>query len=127
MVRHLKGTVTSQLCSRSFRACFLAVGLVATGFADDSADPPSPVPVGEATQRMSVPDGFQVTLFAGEPDVVQPIAITTDDRGQISRYAIKDPSFNNWTGLAIAVRNNLVADFPLCNKSFNLSYSGNDL
>ena len=53
--------------------------------------------------------------------------ITTDDRGQISRYAIKDPSFNNWTGLAIAVRNNLVADFPLCNKSFNLSYSGNDL
>jgi Ni,Fe-hydrogenase III large subunit len=53
--------------------------------------------------------------------------ITTDARGQISRYALKDPSFNNWTGLAIAVRNNLVADFPLCNKSFNLSYSGNDL
>jgi Ni,Fe-hydrogenase III large subunit/Ni,Fe-hydrogenase III component G len=53
--------------------------------------------------------------------------ITTDAEGQISRYAIKDPSFNNWTGLAIAVRGNLVADFPLCNKSFNLSYSGNDL
>ena len=53
--------------------------------------------------------------------------ITTDDSGAISRYAIKDPSFNNWTGLAIAVRGNLVADFPLCNKSFNLSYSGNDL
>ena len=53
--------------------------------------------------------------------------ITTDERGRISRYAIKDPSFNNWTGLAIAARNNLVADFPLCNKSFNLSYSGNDL
>jgi Ni,Fe-hydrogenase III large subunit/Ni,Fe-hydrogenase III component G len=53
--------------------------------------------------------------------------ITTDTAGQISRYSIKDPSFNNWTGLAIAVRGNLVADFPLCNKSFNLSYSGNDL
>lgn len=53
--------------------------------------------------------------------------ITTDSAGAISRYAIKDPSFNNWTGLAIAVRGNLVADFPLCNKSFNLSYSGNDL
>jgi Ni,Fe-hydrogenase III large subunit len=53
--------------------------------------------------------------------------ITTNDAGQISRYAIKDPSLNNWTGLAIAVRGNLVADFPLCNKSFNLSYSGNDL
>lgn len=53
--------------------------------------------------------------------------ITTDRAGAISRYAIKDPSLNNWTGLAIAVRGNLVADFPLCNKSFNLSYSGNDL
>lgn len=53
--------------------------------------------------------------------------ITTDGKGVISRYAIKDPSFNNWTGLAIAARRNLVADFPLCNKSLNLSYSGNDL
>jgi Ni,Fe-hydrogenase III large subunit len=53
--------------------------------------------------------------------------ITTNTDGAISRYSIKDPSFNNWTGLAIAVRGNLVTDFPLCNKSFNLSYSGNDL
>lgn len=53
--------------------------------------------------------------------------ITTDNKGNISRYAIKDPSFNNWTALAIAARGNLVSDFPLCNKSFNLSYSGNDL
>lgn len=53
--------------------------------------------------------------------------ITTDTTGAITRYAIKDPSFNNWTGLAVAMRGNLVADFPLCNKSFNLSYSGNDL
>lgn len=53
--------------------------------------------------------------------------ITTDNEGRIGRYAIKDPSFNNWTGLAIAVRGNLVADFPICNKSFSLSYSGNDL
>lgn len=53
--------------------------------------------------------------------------VTTDNSGNISRYSIKDPSFNNWTGLAIAARGNLVADFPLCNKSFNLSYSGNDL
>lgn len=51
----------------------------------------------------------------------------TDGEGAINRYAIKDPSVNNWTGLAIAVRKNLVADFPLCNKSFSLSYSGHDL
>lgn len=53
--------------------------------------------------------------------------ITTDSEGRIQRYAVRDPSFSNWTGLSIAVRGNLVADFPLCNKSFNLSYSGNDL
>ena len=53
--------------------------------------------------------------------------VTTNADGAIARYAIKDPSFNNWTGLAIAIRGNLVTDFPLCNKSFNLSYSGNDL
>lgn len=53
--------------------------------------------------------------------------VLTDKAGNIARYCIKDPSVNNWTGLAIAVRNNLVADFPLCNKSFSLSYSGHDL
>ncbi|MDR3710230.1 MAG: NADH-quinone oxidoreductase subunit C [Capsulimonadaceae bacterium] len=51
----------------------------------------------------------------------------TDANGGLLRYAVKDPSFNNWTGLAIAARLELVADFPLCNKSFGLSYSGNDL
>ena len=53
--------------------------------------------------------------------------VFTDSAGGISRYHIKDPSFNNWTGLAIAARGELVSDFPLCNKSFGLSYSGNDL
>jgi Ni,Fe-hydrogenase III large subunit len=51
----------------------------------------------------------------------------TDNEGRLIRYKIKDPSFNNWYGLAMAVRNNGVSDFPLCNKSFNLSYCGHDL
>lgn len=54
-------------------------------------------------------------------------AVMTDGDGNLSRYKIKDPSFNNWYGLAMAVRNNGISDFPLCNKSFNLSYCGNDL
>jgi Ni,Fe-hydrogenase III large subunit len=53
--------------------------------------------------------------------------VVTDEHGMIKRYAIKDPSVNNWTALAIVIRNNLLADFPLCNKSFSLSYSGHDL
>ena len=52
---------------------------------------------------------------------------TTDGAGAIKRYYIKDASVNNWTALAIAVRNHVVADFPLCNKSFSLSYSGHDM
>ncbi len=51
----------------------------------------------------------------------------TDENGKLTRYKIKDPSFNNWYGLALAVRNNGISDFPLCNKSFNLSYCGHDL
>lgn len=51
----------------------------------------------------------------------------SDGDGKLKRYAIKDASVNNWTALAIAVRNNLLSDFPLCNKSFALSYGGHDL
>ncbi|QQR59478.1 MAG: NADH-quinone oxidoreductase subunit C [Candidatus Melainabacteria bacterium] len=53
--------------------------------------------------------------------------VKTDAHGAIERYAIKDPSFNNWTAMAICARGNLLADFPICNKSFALSYSGHDL
>lgn len=51
----------------------------------------------------------------------------TDKKNKVSQYKIKDPSFNNWSGLELAVRNNEISDFPLCNKSFNLSYCGFDL
>jgi Ni,Fe-hydrogenase III large subunit/Ni,Fe-hydrogenase III component G len=52
--------------------------------------------------------------------------IQTDARGQITRAKITDPSFKNWPGLAQAVPGNILPDFPVINKSFNLSYSGND-
>ena len=44
-----------------------------------------------------------------------------------SRHKIRDPSFCNWLGMEFAVRGNIVPDFPLINKSFSLSYAGNDL
>jgi Ni,Fe-hydrogenase III large subunit len=40
---------------------------------------------------------------------------------------IKDPSFHNWQGVALAMRENGISDFPLCNKSFDLSSAGHDL
>jgi Ni,Fe-hydrogenase III large subunit len=53
--------------------------------------------------------------------------VITDDRGAIRRHKITDPSFHNWTALAVAMPGNQISDFPLCNKSFNLSYAGHDL
>lgn len=50
-----------------------------------------------------------------------------DSNGIIERCKIVDPSFHNWQGLSYAVLGNIIPDFPLCNKSFDLSYSGNDL
>jgi Ni,Fe-hydrogenase III large subunit len=53
--------------------------------------------------------------------------LSTDSNGDISRVAVRDPSFLNWTALSYAAAGNMVPDFPLINKSFSLSYSGNDL
>lgn len=53
--------------------------------------------------------------------------LLTDENGGMLRYKIKDPSFHNWIGLALAMRNEGISDFPLNNKSFNLSYCGFDL
>ncbi len=53
--------------------------------------------------------------------------VSTDQEGAISRVDVRDPSFLNWTALGHAGRGNMVPDFPLINKSFNLSYSGNDV
>jgi Ni,Fe-hydrogenase III large subunit len=51
----------------------------------------------------------------------------TDAAGRFARYKVVDPSFHNWMGLALALRGQEISDFPLCNKSFNLSYCGHDL
>jgi Ni,Fe-hydrogenase III large subunit len=54
-------------------------------------------------------------------------AALTDGKGKFLHYKMVDPSFHNWFGLALAMRGQAVSDFPLCNKSFNLSYCGHDL
>ncbi len=73
-----------------------------------------------------VPDSFVVTINEAWRGEVSHCLLTDRD-GTILRYKIKDPSFHNWTGLAMSLRNQGISDFPLCNKSFNLSYCGFDL
>jgi Ni,Fe-hydrogenase III large subunit len=53
--------------------------------------------------------------------------VLTDATGKFAHYKVVDPSFHNWMGLAMALRGQQISDFPLCNKSFNLSYCGHDL
>ncbi|MBZ5506970.1 MAG: NADH-quinone oxidoreductase subunit C [Acidobacteriia bacterium] len=52
--------------------------------------------------------------------------IRTGTDNHLERCKIKDPSLNNWPALVEAVQGNIIADFPVINKSFNLSYSGTD-
>jgi Ni,Fe-hydrogenase III large subunit len=49
------------------------------------------------------------------------------DNGVLTRVKVVDPSFLNWPALAVSLADTIVPDFPLVNKSFNLSYAGNDL
>ena len=80
----------------------------------------------EVMNKENAKDAFVISIVEGWRGEVVHIALT-DGSGALSKYKIKDPSFNNWFALALAVRNNGISDFPLCNKSFNLSYCGNDL
>ncbi len=77
-------------------------------------------------QLALAPASFVVTLAEGWRGEVAH-CLLTGAAGELIRYKIKDPSFHNWPGLAMALRSQEISDFPLCNKSFNLSYCGFDL
>ena len=72
------------------------------------------------------PNTFTISLVEGWRGEICHCAIT-DVTGELIHYKIKDPSFHNWLAVALAVRNNEISDFPICNKSFDLSYCGHDL
>ncbi|NVN95598.1 MAG: NADH dehydrogenase subunit [Bacteroidetes bacterium] len=72
------------------------------------------------------PNSFAISMVEGWRGEICHCAIT-DDNGDFLHYKVKDPSFHNWMALALSVRNNEISDFPICNKSFNLSYCGHDL
>src|SRR6185503_5803411 len=54
----------------------------------------APFPLSESAKRMTVPEGFSFSLFAGEPDVAQPIAFTIDDRGRL--WVAECYAYPNW-------------------------------
>ncbi len=81
---------------------------------------PSRTPVGnqdEMREGMAIVEGFRGDVL---------VWLRVRD-GRIERCHLRDPSWFQWPLLEAAIENNIVADFPLCNKSFNCSYSGQDL
>ena len=72
------------------------------------------------------PNELAVAMVEGWRGEIVHVVIT-DDAGRVRRHKVTDPSFHNWTALALAMPGNEISDFPLCNKSFNLSYAGHDL
>lgn len=72
------------------------------------------------------PDSLAVSLVEGWRGLICHVAITNHE-SKFAHYKVVDPSFRNWIGLAMALRDQQISDFPLCNKSFNLSYCGHDL
>lgn len=72
------------------------------------------------------PSSLAVGLAEGFRGEVCHVTVT-NERGELAAYKIVDPSFHNWPALAYVMRGQDISDFPLCNKSFNLSYCGFDL
>ncbi|WP_395701198.1 hypothetical protein [Aquabacterium sp.] len=77
-----------------------------------------PGPLYHDTLCVSLREGFRGPVLH---------ALETGADGQLLQVKLQDPSLPNWFGLALAVRDNEISDFPICNKSFDLSYCGNDL
>jgi Ni,Fe-hydrogenase III large subunit len=72
------------------------------------------------------PNHLAISLVEGfRGEIVH--CLETGDEGRLLHYKVQDPSFRNWMGLPLALRGNEISDFPICNKSFDLSYCGNDL
>lgn len=85
-------------------------------------------PEGEIHARVPMvgSERLAIALVEGWRGEVCHVALT-DASGRYAAYKIVDPSFHNWSGLALAMRGAAISDFPICNKSFNLSYCGFDL
>jgi Ni,Fe-hydrogenase III large subunit len=85
----------------------------------------APKPASESHLRMT-PDTFSISMTEGWRGEICHSAVT-DNQGNIIHYKVKDPSFHNWFALALSLRNLEISDFPINNKSYNLSYCGHDL
>jgi Ni,Fe-hydrogenase III large subunit len=115
----LRGDVAARVAVR-FDEIFESLRLIQV-LVDDMPDGPV-----RADLPVHPEPGFGIGWVEGwRGDVL--VAVEADAEGRLLRCHCHDPSWQNWPGLEHAVIGNIVPDFPLINKSFNLSYSGQDL
>ena len=100
-----------------------SVALIDQILAATSAGPDLRIPLGApsgagAREGMALVEGFRGDVL---------VWLRTGASGNIERCHLRDPSWFQWPVLEAAIEGNIVADFPLCNKSFNCSYSGHDI
>jgi Ni,Fe-hydrogenase III large subunit/Ni,Fe-hydrogenase III component G len=87
------------------------------GYQGTASTGPSPAP-GEPRSGVGIVEGWRGAIVH---------RVEVDPDGRLTRVKVVDPSFFNWPALPVALADTIVPDFPLTNKSFNLSYAGNDL
>ncbi len=117
---HTDGDVLSRFMIRAqeIAASISVINAVAGVYQAPSTLCPQLLPVGSVHSGVGIAEGWRGTITH---------RIELSAAGILTRVKIVDPSFFNWPALPVAMRNTIVPDFPLANKSFNLSYAGNDL
>ena len=85
---------------------------------DDVAAPPDRPAGASSRSGVGIAEGWRGAIVH---------RVEVDDAGRLGRVKVVDPSFLNWPALPVSLADTIVPDFPLANKSFNLSYAGNDL
>jgi len=114
-----EGDVNARVWIR-IREIEQSVGLIEQILARTPAGPvevPATATAG-ASEGVGIVEGFRGEIL---------VWVRFDNAGRIARCHLRDPSWFQWPLLEAAIEGNIVADFPLCNKSFNCSYSGEDL
>lgn len=118
-----KGDVYARflLKKKEIRKSIAWIRKVLSNFQFDSAQTEKP-----KYQITLKPNQFVISLTEGWRGEICHSAITNDN-GELINYKVKDPSMHNWKALELSMRNTEISDFPINNKSYNLSYCGNDL
>jgi Ni,Fe-hydrogenase III large subunit/Ni,Fe-hydrogenase III component G len=116
---HLDGDVNGRMIVK-IQECFESISLMVQAIEG--------MPEGKMQEPIGKLEAFKVAFGMNEAPRGENIHwIMTGENNTIFRYKVRTPSFCNWPALCHAVKGNVVPDFPLINKSFNLSYAGNDL